>query len=142
MQVGQGEGWRLEHDPARHPFVVLVGGGSANGGGWAAELTAAEATALRGAVLRLRAEHQALVPLLLEEEAIDLELEVPCGGGGVLWLGLGGERSCWSLRFVLTPGAGQRALEGSWDSTASAALAAALAALAIGEGAESESDSR
>jgi hypothetical protein len=117
---------------------VLVGGGPGTGGGWAAELTAAEATALRGAVLRLQAEHRALVPLLLEEEAIDLELEVACGDG-VLWLGLAGERSRWWLRFVLTPGPGQRALEGSWDAAASAALAAALAALAIGEGAESDS---
>jgi hypothetical protein len=141
MQVCEGEGWRLEHDPARHPFVVLLGGGPADAGGWAAELTAAEATALRGAVLRLQAEHGALVPLLLEEEAIDLELEVPCAEG-VLWLGLGGRRSHWCLRFVLTPGPGQRAVEGSWNAAASAAVAAALAALQLGEGAGSDSDSR
>ncbi|MFZ9753200.1 MAG: DUF1818 family protein [Cyanobium sp.] len=139
MQVREGEGWRLEHDPARHPFVVLLGGGPEQGG-WAAELTAAEATALRGAVLRLQAEHAALVPLLLEEEAIDLELEVACAAGA-LWLGLGGRRSHWCLRFVLSPGPGQRAVEGSWNAAASAAVAAALAALPLGEGAGSGPDS-
>jgi hypothetical protein len=141
MLVREGEGWRLEHDPARHPFVVMVGGGPQSGGGWAAELTAAEARALRDGVQRLQAEHQALQALLLEEEAIDLELELPCAGG-VLWIALGGDRRRWSLRFVLTPTPGQRALEGSWDTAASGPLAAALAALALGDGSSASPDSR
>ena len=132
MQVAAGEGWRLEHDPARHPFVVLIGGGSDRGGGWAAELTAAEGLALQSAVSRLREQHAALASGLMEEESIELELEAPCEGG-VLWLSLEGDRRCWRLRFVLTPAAPMRALEGSWDDGASGPLAAALATLGLGD---------
>jgi len=136
MQVCEGRGWRLEHDPARCPFAVLIGGGESEGA-WAIELTSAEARALRSAVGRLLEQHRALVPSLLEEEAISLELEVPCAGGA-LWLGLQGDRQRWSLRFVLSPGPAGRAVEGGWDGAASAALAAALAALAL----EPRADSR
>lgn len=130
MQVLEGKGWRLDHDPARHPFVVLIGGGCEHGAGWAVELSAAEATALAAGVGRLVAQHAALADALMDEESIDLELERPCGDG-VLWLALGGDRRGWALRFVLTPGPGQRGVEGGWDAAASAPLAAALAALVL-----------
>lgn len=128
MEVHEGEGWRLVYDPARQPFVVLIGGGSPAGGGWAAELTAVEAGILRSGVGRLVAQHGDLVPGLMAEEAIELALELACGEG-VLWLALEGDRHRWQLRFVLTPANGLRALEGSWDGLASGPLAAALAAL-------------
>lgn len=140
MQVSSGEGWRLEHDPARHPFVVLIGAGSAAGVGWAAELTAAEAAALRGGVARLLDQHAALVPQLMEEEAIALELEVPCATG-TLWLELEGDRRRWRLRFVLAAAAPARSLEGGWDAEAAAALAAALLTLPLQAGGESLADS-
>ena len=47
MEVREGPGWRLVVDSDRHPFCVLIGGGEAAAGAWAAELTQAEALALR-----------------------------------------------------------------------------------------------
>lgn len=131
MEVLEGKGWRLVFDPARHPFVMLIGGGPEDAGAWAAELSAAEAQALQAGIGRLVEQHRLLVPTLMAEEAIDLELEIACADGG-LWLALAGDRSGWSLRFVLTPAAGSRGLEGSWDRSASAPLAAALAAQSLG----------
>lgn len=120
MDGQEGEGWRLAVDPSRRPFSVLIGGQ-----GWAAELTGAEALALRAGVLRLRQQHAALVDGLMAEEALTLELEVPLEQGD-LWLELEGDRNRWSLRFVLSPGGDQRALEGAWSVGAAAALAEAL----------------
>ncbi len=139
MQVREGKGWRLEHDPARHPFVVLIGGGLAEGA-WAAEMTAEEAEGLSSAVRRLLEQHASLAPSLMEEEAIALELETPCAEG-ILWVGLEGDRQRWSLRFMLSPSAAVRAIEGGWDRGASAALAAALATLGL-ESLPPRSDSR
>jgi hypothetical protein len=116
MQVQEGEGWRWLVDPARHPFSVLIGGQ-----GWASELTAEEALRLGQGLLQLVQEHRALASQLMPEEAISLELE-----RGPVWIALEGDRHAWTLRFVLTPGAGGRAIEGSWLSGASAALVAAL----------------
>ena len=112
----EGEGWRLAWRVDRRPFSVLIGGQ-----GWAAELTAAEATALAAAVADLADEHQALVDQLLAEEAISLELE-----RGPWWLALEGDRLHWSLKGVLSPEPGQRALEVSWSVEASPALCQAL----------------
>ena len=125
VQVGEGEGWRLAFDPLRHPFPVLVGGRH-----WAAELSRAEAHVLQGAVARLVQQHAGLVDQLMAEEALSLELETPLDGGQ-LWLVLEGDRSRWSLGFVLTPEAGVRGLEGHWEAGATAAFAAALAALRL-----------
>jgi hypothetical protein len=130
MDVREGKGWRLVTDPDRQPFAVLIGGGDPSSGGWAAELTAAEAEALRRGVTTLVEQHRSLQPTLMAEEALDLELAMACGGGE-LWLALAGDRASWSLRFVLTPAAGCRALEGSWPAAASEAMAAALAALPV-----------
>jgi hypothetical protein len=118
MRVQEGEGWRLLVDPARCPFSVLIGGEN-----WAAELTPAEASLLARGVEQLCAQHGALVDQLLAEEAITLEWQ-----SGALWLALEGDRSSWRLRFVLTPNADLRGLEGAWTPSASAALAAALQA--------------
>ncbi|MEB3321417.1 MAG: DUF1818 family protein [Synechococcaceae cyanobacterium] len=133
MQLQEGEGGRLVVDAARLPFPVLVGGE-----GWASELTLPEARALCAGVARLEEQHRALAETLMPEEAITLELEVdlpaaaegPCppGEGGSLWLELEGDRQRWALRFVLTPGPGSRAVEGSWTPAASRSLAAVLAA--------------
>ena len=117
----EGQGWRLawreDHQPfGAQPFPVLIGGQ-----GWAVELTAAEAKALAAAVIDLTGEHQALVDQLLAEEAISLELE-----RGPWWLALEGDRLQWSLKGVLSPEAGQRALEVSWSVEASSALCQAL----------------
>jgi hypothetical protein len=120
MQVQEGEGWRLAVDPSRWPFPVLIGGS-----GWAAELSAQEGEALCRGVARLVNQHRQLADTLLVEEAIDLDLEIELAGG-CLWLGLEGDRQRWCLRFVLTPAAGQRGLEGAWSAGASAAIAAAL----------------
>jgi hypothetical protein len=121
VQVQEGEGWRLAVDPSRQPFPVLVGGS-----GWGVELTASEARALRLGVERLVQEHRGLEGMLLEEEAIELELELELEPG-CLWLALEGDRRRWSLRFVLTPAPHQRAVEGAWLPPASEAMAAALA---------------
>ena len=117
----EGPGWRLawreDGEPSGgQPFAVLIGGQ-----GWAVELTAAEARALANLTLDLIAEHQALVDQLLAEEAICLELE-----RGPWWLALEGDRRQWSLKGVLSPEAGQRALEVSWSVEASGALCQAL----------------
>ena len=112
----EGEGWRLVWRADFQPFSVLIGGQ-----GWAAELTAAEATALAAAVADLVNEHKALVDQLLVEESISLELE-----RAPWWLALEGDRQKWSLKGVLSPEAGQRALEVSWSGAASAAFCQAL----------------
>jgi len=127
VQVHEGEGWRLVVDPLRQPFPVLIGGEH-----WASELAAAEALSLQEGVRRLLEQHRGLTDQLLEEEALTLELEVALAaeaglaGAPGLWLELEGDRQHWSLRFVLTPAAGRRALEGGWPPAASAAFAAAL----------------
>ena len=112
----EGEGWRLAWDGSRQPFSVLMGGE-----GWAAELTEPEASALRDAVADLVAQHQGLVDQLMEEEAIELELE-----RGPWWLAIEGDRRRWSLRVMLTPVSGQRALEGSWPAAAAWPFSQAL----------------
>ncbi|MCX5950539.1 MAG: DUF1818 family protein [Cyanobacteria bacterium] len=73
-------------------------------------------------------QHAGLVDQLMAEEALSLELETPLAGGQ-LWLILEGDRSRWSLGFVLTPEVGIRGVEGPWEAGATAAFAAALAAL-------------
>ena len=122
MQVLEGEGWRLLVDPARHPFLVLIGGE-----GWAAELTQTEALLLAEGVGCLCAQHSTLIDQLLAEEAIALEWE-----SADLWLELDGDRQSWQLRFVLSSSVGLRSIEGSWPPVAAAAVAAALTALRAG----------
>ena len=112
----EGEGWRLAWDASRQPFSVLIGGD-----GWAAELSLSEAEALRDGVSLLAAQHADLVDQLMAEEAISLELERQ-----PWWIGLDGDRDGWSLRVVLTPGPGQRAMEGSWSVAASRPFMASL----------------
>ena len=125
MEVREGSGWRLVVDSDRHPFGVLIGGGEAAAAAWAAELTQAEALALRRGMNTLQEQHRALVDTLMAEEAIELAMELACEGGD-LWLSLEGDRNRWCLRFVLTPAHGRRGVEGSWGGEASVALAAAL----------------
>jgi hypothetical protein len=112
----EGEGWRLAWDAGRQPFSVLIGGD-----GWAAELSLGEAEALRDGVSLLAAQHADLVDQLMAEEAISLELERQ-----PWWIGLEGDRAGWALRVVLTPGPGQRAVEGCWSMAASRPFMAAL----------------
>jgi len=120
LHVEEGRGWRLVWDPARQPFCVLIGGE-----GWAAELSLVEAQALAQGLHQLQVQHQELVGGLMAEEALTLELELALEAGW-LWLELEGDRQTWALRFVLSPGLGQRAVEGSWTAEASPALLAAL----------------
>lgn len=140
MRIEESEGWRLVVDPSRSPYSVLVGGPF-----WAAELTPAEATALRRGVARLLDEHQAATTLLMAEESIQLELELELqphqgsphqagstGEAGGLWVGLEGNRDHWEIRFVLTPPGGDcgaRAIEGGWPASATAGVTAALLTL-------------
>ncbi|MCT0225688.1 DUF1818 family protein [Synechococcus sp. CS-1328] len=119
MRVEDAQGWRLVFEAARHPFVLLVGATD-----WAAELRAQEALALLQGIATLTAQHGALTDQLLDEEAIELEWE-----RGPLWMALEGDRTQWSLRFVLSPDDGQRGLEGAWSAGAAAAFAAALVPL-------------
>ncbi len=112
----EGEGWRLAWDGSRQPFSVLMAGE-----GWATELTEPEAEALREAVADLVAQHQGLVDQLMQEETIELELE-----RDPWWLAIEGDRRHWSLRVVLTPAPGQRALEGSWSEVAARPFSQAL----------------
>lgn len=128
MEVREGEGWRLVLDASRQPFAVLIGGGDPETGAWAAEFTQAEAMALRRGVETLVEQHRSLIDTLMAEEGVELAMELACEGGE-LWLALEGDRTQWRLRFVLTPATGRRAVEGSWGSSASAAVAAALASL-------------
>jgi len=128
VEVCQGEGWRLLIDPARQPFGVLIGGQD-----WAAELSTEELLVLGRAIGRLRAQHTALVDQLMAEESLELDLELPLGLAGSIWMALEGDRQDWALRFVLTPAAGVRAFEGAWSAAASAAFSAALEGL-VGTG--------
>ena len=126
MEICEGQGWRLVVDPARAPFIALRGGD-----GWASELTAAELGALRMAAGRLITQHRAMADVLMAEEAVAMEVELPigdpeAGDAGSLWLGLDGDRHHWKLQLVLTPAAGVRGIEGGWGAAASEAFSAAL----------------
>ena len=130
MEVCQGEGWLLVIDPARDPYIALVGGSD-----WAVELTRQELETLWRASRRLRMQHAALTDQLMAEESLELDLELPLQTSSVpaasLWMALEGDRQQWILRFVLNPGAGARAVEGGWSVGASAPFAAALEALEV-----------
>ncbi|PSB38235.1 DUF1818 family protein [Aphanothece minutissima] len=124
MEVCEGQGWRLVVDPARAPFIALIGGD-----GWASELTAAELRALQVAAAQLTAQHRAMADVLMAEEAVAMEVELPigdAGDAGCLWLGLDGDRHRWTLQLVLTPGPGGRGIEGGWGAAASEAFSTAL----------------
>jgi hypothetical protein len=126
VDVCEGPGWRLVVDPARAPFIALIGGD-----GWASELTAAELSALQLAAARLTAQHRAMADVLLAEEAVAMEVELPIGDSGAgdagsLWLGLEGDRHHWTLQLVLTAAPGGRSIEGGWSAAASEAFSAAL----------------
>ena len=112
----EGEGWRLAWDADRQPFSVLVAGD-----GWATELTASEAEALRDAVGDLLAQHAAVADQLMAEEAIELELERE-----PWWLAIEGDRSRWSLRVMLSPQSGQRAVEAFWPPESALPFSQAL----------------
>ena len=136
MQVCEGEGWRLCVQPQRVPYAALIGADD-----WAVELELQELACLRRAVLTLLGQHRSLVPCLMAEEEVELELELPLSGvgdgpgepaGGTLFVALCGLAERWSLRFVLTPAAGRRGVEGAWTEAASPALAAALEGLGDG----------
>lgn len=115
----------MRFDPQRQPFSVLIGGRD-----WAAELSLGEARLLQAGVCSLLDQLETITPLLVPEETVELEHAVEG-----LWLQLSGLPGAWSLRFVLEPqpalAGGGRGLEGGWDATASAALAAALQALVL-----------
>ena len=127
MEVSQGEGWRLVVDLARHPYIALIGGSD-----WAVELTRDELDILWRATGRLRLQHAALSDQLMAEESLELDLELQLEAaepGGSFWMALEGDHQHWRLRFVLSPGAGARAVEGGWSVAASAPFAAALEGL-------------
>lgn len=121
-------------DPGRRPYSALIGGQ-----GWAVELNSHEFNGLRHGVLTLLSQHRQLLDSLMPEEELELELDLSLparndesGVDGGLFVALSGTPEAWSLRFVLTPGDGSRAAEGSWSAPASPPLAAALEGL--GEG--------
>ena len=120
MHIQEGPGWRLIVEPLKQTFPVLIGGEN-----WGAEWRLEEASVLKDAVGRLRAQLEALADQLMAEESIALELELPLPEGS-FWAELVGDRETWQLRFVLTPGSDVRGLEGSWNAEASVALATAL----------------
>ncbi len=136
MLAREGEGWRLAWDDQRHPFPLLIGGAD-----WATELTAGEGRALLNAIRDLQAQHLALVDTLMDEESIGLEFtgSVPAaigdepaaagGDSGELCVFLQGNRTTWSLRFVLHPPGRQRGVEGAWSETAALPFAQACALL-------------
>jgi Domain of unknown function (DUF1818) len=124
VQVQEGKGWRLAHRPAGQPFCVLIGGE-----GWAGELRLAEAQALITGTRRLQQQREALLAVLMPEESLCLEIELDLEPGS-LWLELDGGPRGWSLRFVLTPADGSRALEGAWPAPVATPLMAALEQLA------------
>ena len=114
----EGPGWRLAWDPTRSDFCVLIGGD-----GWAAELTQLEWSELVALAVELDHQHRLLVDQLMDEEAIELELD-----RGVWWGCLSGDRDQWGLRILLTPLQG-RAAEGEWPAPAAAAVVAAMRTL-------------
>ena len=114
----EGPGWRLAWDPTRSDFCVLIGGD-----GWAVELTQPEWSELVALAVELDHQHRLLVDQLMDEEAIELELD-----RGVWWGCLAGDRNSWSLSVVLSPQAG-RGLEGHWSAPAAAAMVAAMRTL-------------
>ena len=93
MVQQEGPGWRLARDPSRGAYPVLIGGE-----GWAIELTESEWRDLGDLVSDLDLQHRELVDQLMEEEAIELELE-----RGVWWGCLSGDRHTWTLTVLLSP---------------------------------------
>lgn len=132
MQICEGPGWRLQTEPSRLHFPALIGAED-----WAVELSSAEYAALRRAILSLRLQWQELLPSLMAEEQLDLEVDLTLESDatreqGSLHVALSGDGTGWALRFVLTPASGSRAVEGGWGVQASALLAAALERLPEG----------
>jgi hypothetical protein len=124
LQVQQGAGWRFGLDSVRDPYVVLIGGE-----GWATELRADEAAALRQAAQRLHAQWLALRDQLMPEEQISLDTEC-----GPIWVELDGSARAVALRFVLQPALGERAVEGRWTEAATEVLLVVLAQAPLPEG--------
>ena len=116
----EGRGWRLSRDPARPLFSVLIGGEH-----WALELSELEARALTSLTADLTDQHRLISDQLMAEEAITVELE------RAGWCGcLEGDRSCWSLRFILSGDEGQaRGLEVCWPHPAAHAISEAMRTL-------------
>lgn len=144
MNIQEGQGWRLVLDEQRRPYGALIGGQD-----WAVELRRSELIALRRGVITLLKQYHQILPCLMPEEEIALDLDLTLAppqaaelgpdraaaapaAEGQLFLALQGEGGRWALRFVLTPGDGARAVEGSWSVEASAPLAAALEQLPLG----------
>lgn len=123
MRVQHGQGWRLELDGRRQPYVVLLGGHD-----WTAEFTWQEATLIGQGLQRLLDQQQALADQLMPEEHLSLEWE-----SGDIWLALEAAGGSCSLRFILTAAAGSRSLEAAWHGPACGAVAAALAAQVLGQ---------
>ena len=114
----EGPGWRLAWDSTRSDFCVLIGGD-----GWAAELTEPEWRELVALTVELDHQHRVLVDQLMEEEAIELELD-----RGVWWGCLSGDRHSWALTVLLSP-LQNRGAEGHWPAPAAAAMVAAMRTL-------------
>ena len=118
MLQQEGPGWRLARDPSRGTYPVLIGGE-----GWAIELTESEWRDLGQLVSDLEHQHRERVDQLMEEEAIELELE-----RGVWWGCLSGDRHSWTLTVLLSP-LQDRGAEGHWPAPAAAAMVAAMRTL-------------
>ncbi len=112
----KGAGWRLGWDPARSPFVALVGGET-----WALELTQEEWQAFGQGVYCLQQDMEAIASQLMAEESITLERTFP-------WLTLiaSGSPTAWDLYLQLHQG---RRGEGFWPAEAVPGLCRALAQL-------------
>ena len=112
----EGPGWRLALDRSRPHFSALIGGE-----GWAFELTEMEWQGLVALLLVLTQQHHDLQSQLMEDEAIELEME-----RDLWWCCLDGDRNRWSLGVVLEGTPGCRGLEAHWPAPAAQAFVAAM----------------
>lgn len=112
----EGPGWRLACDTSRPHFPVLIGGD-----GWAFEITEEEWQGLVALLSVLIEQHQSMQSLLMDQEAIELEME-----RGLWWGCLDGDRECWSLQVVLQGAAGHRGIEAHWPAPAAQAFVMAM----------------
>ncbi len=117
MILYEGPGWRLQRDPSRLKYSVLLGGED-----WTIELSTYEWNCLCIVVFRLIDQLQDLKAQLMSEEQIFLEMEKE-----QWWGSIDGTKEKWSLSLIFSgDGEFNRSFEFGWPATTAQAVTSAM----------------
>ncbi|AAQ00627.1 MULTISPECIES: DUF1818 family protein [Prochlorococcus] len=92
MIHNEGPGWRLQKDPSKQKYSILIGGEN-----WAVELSEKEWDCLCPVVFELIDQYEELQKQLMPEEKIFLEIE-----RSPWWACINGTKENWSLKLILS----------------------------------------